>query len=79
MMVVNPSCWPTAKEAIKSIQEYHDGFTRAQLKCPIPETNYDTMSMEEPFKRMQEANEWQAVREKKFLVVELVQILAASS
>jgi len=32
------SCRPTAAEGLKSVHEYHDGFTRAQLnfgRCPV--------------------------------------------
>ena len=79
MMEVDPSCRPTAAEALNSIYDYHDGFTRTQLKGPVPETNLDTMSMEELFRKMWEANKWQAVREKKCLEAELVQTSATSS
>jgi len=40
----DPSCWPSAAEALKSIHDYHDGFTRAQLKGPVPKPNLERMS-----------------------------------
>ena len=79
MAALDPSCRPTAAEALCSIQQYHNGFTRAQLKGPVPEPNLDTMSIEERFRRMREANARQAAREKKYLDAELAQISAAAS
>ena len=79
MTAVDPSCRPTTAEALKSIQEYHDGFTRAQLKGPVPEPELETMSIEEGFKRMKEATARQAARDKGRLEEELVKKSAASS
>jgi len=72
MVALDPCCRPTVAEALKSVKDYHDGFARAQLKGPVPEPNLDTMSIEERFKRMREANVRQAAREKKRLEAELV-------
>jgi hypothetical protein len=68
----DPSCRPTAAEALKSIHEYHDGFTRAQLKGPGPEPDRLEMSFSELRKRASEANKRQAARVEKRLEVELV-------
>ena len=79
MTAIDPSCRPTTEEALKSIQEYHEGFTRAQLKGPVPEANIDTISLEERFKQMEEAYARQVAREKRRLEDEPVQTSAASS
>jgi hypothetical protein len=78
MTALDPSCRPTTAEAFKSIDEYHDGFTRAQLKGPVPEPNLDGMSLAELRKRVDEANERQEAREKKRLEAALAQTPAAS-
>ena len=72
MVAVDPIARPTAREALKSIHDYHDGFTRAQLKGPVPLANLMTMSPEEIFKRMSEAIARKVAREKKLLEAELV-------
>ena len=51
----DPSCWPSAAEALKSIHDYHDGFTRAQLKGPVPKPNLERMTFSERCKRIEEA------------------------
>jgi len=78
MIEPDPSCRPTAAEALKSVHEYHDGFTRAQLKGPVPKPDLSPMSLEELGKRMDEANERQAVRKKKRLEAELAKASATS-
>jgi hypothetical protein len=72
MAAVDPIARPTAREALTSIHDYHDGFTRAQLKGPVPLANLMTMSPEEIFRRMREANARKVAREKKLLEAELV-------
>ena len=72
MAALDPIARPTAHEALKSIHDYHDGFTRAQLKGPVPQANLVTMSIEEQFQRMHEANARQAAREQKRLEAELI-------
>jgi len=79
MTVDDPSSRPTAAEAFKSIQEYHEGFTRAQLGGPVPKPNLQTMTFSEIFRRMDEANARQAARGKKQLEAELVQSIGPSS
>ena len=79
MTAADPSCRPTTAEALKSIQEYHDCFTRTQLKGPVPEANLETMTIEERFNWMREASARHAAREKWHLEEELVKTSAASS
>jgi hypothetical protein len=79
MIEPDPSCRPTAGEALKFVHEYHDGFTRAQLKGPVPEPDFHPMPLKEMWKRMDEANERQAAREKKRLEAELAKVSVASS
>jgi hypothetical protein len=78
MMLVDPSCRPTATEALKSINKYHEGFTRAQLKGPVPEPDFDVISLSEHFRRMDEAIAREAARKTKRLETEIVHTLAAS-
>jgi serine/threonine protein kinase len=79
MIEPDPSCRPTAAEALKSVHEYHDGFTRAQLKGSVPKPNLSPMSFSQMVKRTHEANARQAVREKKRLEAELAKASVASS
>jgi hypothetical protein len=79
MIEPDPSCRPTAAEALKFVHEYHDGFTRAQLKGPVPLPDLNIPPLEEIWKRMDEANARQAAREKKRLEAELAKASAASS
>ncbi|KIM81809.1 hypothetical protein PILCRDRAFT_491185 [Piloderma croceum F 1598] len=53
MTAVNPSCRPTVAEALKSIQEYHDG---AQFKGPVPKPAIDPIPIEVRFQKIREAN-----------------------
>jgi hypothetical protein len=64
---------PTMAEALESIHRYHDGFTRAQLKGPVPRPNLDGMSISQHFRRMEEALVRQEARKKKRLEEELAQ------
>lgn len=79
MTAVDPSCRPTAAEALKSIHEYHDSFTRAQLKGPVPKPIIDTVPLEVRFQKMREANARKAAREKKLVEAEFVQTSSGSS
>jgi hypothetical protein len=79
MTAGDPSCRPTAAAAFKSVQAYHESFTRTQLKGHVPKPNLDTMSMSEIFRRMREANARQAVREKMKMEAEAAQASAISS
>jgi hypothetical protein len=79
MTAVDPSCRPTVAEALKSVHEYHDGFTRAQLKGPVPMPDIDPIPLEVRFQKMREANARKVMREKKRLEAELAQAIAASS
>jgi hypothetical protein len=73
MTATDPACRPSAAEALKAVRDYRDGFTRAQLKDPVPEPDLDSMPIAELGRRMDEANARQAAREKKRLEAELVQ------
>jgi hypothetical protein len=65
-------------EALKSINEYYKGFTRAQLKGTVLEPDFDVMSLSERFRRMDEAIAQEAVRKTKHLETEIVHSSAAS-
>ncbi|KIM72385.1 hypothetical protein PILCRDRAFT_741990 [Piloderma croceum F 1598] len=56
MVELDPSRRPTAVAALNFVRAYHEGYTRAQLKGPVPEPNLDTMTLEERFKQVREAN-----------------------
>jgi hypothetical protein len=75
----DPSRRPTAAEALKLIHNYHDGFTRAQLKGPVPEPVIDPMTMTERFRRITEANARHDAREKKRLDAKVKEASAVSS
>jgi hypothetical protein len=60
-------------ETLESIHKYHDGFTRAQLKGPVPEPKWEVVPIAENFKRMEEALVRQEARKKKRLEEELPQ------
>ncbi|KIM80433.1 hypothetical protein PILCRDRAFT_9613 [Piloderma croceum F 1598] len=79
MIEHDPSCRPTAAEALKSVHEYHDGFTRAQLKGPVPEPDLSPMPFSQMVKRTHEANARQAAREQKHLEAELAKASVTSS
>jgi hypothetical protein len=72
-------CCEGPEATLKSIHEYHDGFTRAQLMGLVPEPIIDTVPLEVRFRKMREANARKAAREKKHMDVELVQTSTASS
>ncbi|KIM81815.1 hypothetical protein PILCRDRAFT_821171 [Piloderma croceum F 1598] len=72
MTAVDPSCRPTVAEALKSIDEYHNGFTRAQLKIlQVPEPLIDPIPIAVRFQKMEEAIVRKAA--KKRLEAELAQ------
>jgi hypothetical protein len=73
MTELNPSCRPTTAETLKTIHEYHDGFTRMELKGRVPKPVIDTLTLEERMQRARAANARQAAREK-MLEAELHQI-----
>jgi hypothetical protein len=52
-------------EALKTIDEYHDGFTRAQLKGHVPKHVIDTLTVEELMQRGWKAYAQQVEREKR--------------
>ena len=79
MAGVDPPSRPTMAEALESIHKYHDGFTRAQLKGPVPRPNLDGMSISQHFRRMEEALARQEARKKKHLEEELAQTLLTAS
>jgi hypothetical protein len=79
MVELDPSCRPTNVAVLNYIRAYHEGFTRAQLKGPVPEPNLDTMKLEERFKQIREANVRQAAREQKRLEAELSQTVSHST
>jgi hypothetical protein len=56
MTDLNPSRTPTAAEALETIREYHEGFTRAQLRGHVPKPVIDTLTLEERIQRGREAN-----------------------
>jgi len=75
MIEPDPSCRSTAAEALKFVHEYHDGFTRAQLKGPVPKPDLSLMTVSQMVKRTNETNARQAAREKKRLEAELTKAL----
>ena len=56
-----------AAKALESVQAYHEGFTRVQLRGPVPKLNLQILTLSEIFRRMKEANARQAAREKQQL------------
>jgi hypothetical protein len=58
----DPSCRPTAAQALKSVHEHHDGFTRARLKGPVLMHDLSPITVSQMVKRTNEANARQAVR-----------------
>jgi len=52
---------------------------RAQLKGPVPEPNLDTMTLEEHFQQIREANVRQAAREQNRSEAELSQTVSHST
>jgi hypothetical protein len=60
----DPSCRPSTAEALKSIHDYHDGSTHAQLKSPVLKHNHEQMTLSERFKRIKEANAQREARMK---------------
>ena len=80
MTAVDPSCRLTVAEALKFIDEYRNGFTRAQVKVlRVPESLIDPIPLAVRFQKMEEAIVRKAAREKKRLEAEFEQISAASS